>query len=74
MASLDEHYAARDMETRILAALRAAGLNPEDRLSPEDLAAAAETDRWPRDRTAAHRVTKVKCGRPPSLPGRACRQ
>ena len=42
MASLDEHYAARDMETRIPAALRTAGLSPEDRLSPEDLAAAAE--------------------------------
>ena len=33
------HYSARDIETRILAALRAAGLNPEQRLSPEELGA-----------------------------------
>jgi SAM-dependent methyltransferase len=39
MASLDAHYAARDIEARILAAVRAAGLNPEQRLSPEDLGA-----------------------------------
>ena len=39
MASLDAHYAARDIEARILAAIRAAGLNPEQRLSPEDLGA-----------------------------------
>jgi SAM-dependent methyltransferase len=39
MASLDTHYAARDIEARILAALRAAGLNPGQRLSPEDLGA-----------------------------------
>jgi SAM-dependent methyltransferase len=39
MASLDAHYAARDIEARILAALRGAGLNPEQRLSPEDLGA-----------------------------------
>jgi len=37
MAGLDEHYSARDIETRILTAIRAAGLNPEHRLSPEDL-------------------------------------
>jgi len=39
MASLDSHYSARDIEARILAALRAAGLNPEQRLSPEELGA-----------------------------------
>lgn len=37
MASLEAHYAARDIEARILAAIRAAGLNPEQRLSPEEL-------------------------------------
>ncbi len=31
------HYSARDIEARILAAIRAAGLNPEQRLSPEAL-------------------------------------
>jgi SAM-dependent methyltransferase len=39
MASLDEHYSARDIEERILTALRAAGLNPEQRLSPVELGA-----------------------------------
>jgi len=39
MASLEAHYSARDIETRILAAVRAAGLNPEQRLSPEELGA-----------------------------------
>ena len=39
MQGLEKHYAARDIEARILAALRAAGLNPEQRLSPEALAA-----------------------------------
>jgi len=39
MASLDAHYSAHDIETRILAALRAAGLNPVQRLSPEELGA-----------------------------------
>jgi len=39
MAGLETHYSARDIGSRILAALRAAGLNPEQRLSPEDLAA-----------------------------------
>jgi len=38
MADLTSHYSARDIETRVLAAIRAAGLNPEQRLSPEDLA------------------------------------
>ena len=39
MTSLEAHYSARDLEGRILAALRAAGLNPEQRLSPEQLGA-----------------------------------
>jgi sarcosine/dimethylglycine N-methyltransferase len=39
MANLEAHYSARDIEARILAALRAAGLNPEQRLSPEALGA-----------------------------------
>jgi sarcosine/dimethylglycine N-methyltransferase len=37
MAGLEAHYAARNIEGRILAALRAAGLNPEQRLPPEEL-------------------------------------
>jgi len=37
MASLEAHYSARDIEARILAGLRAAGLNPEQRLTPEQL-------------------------------------
>jgi SAM-dependent methyltransferase len=37
MASLEAHYSAHDIEARILAAVRAAGLNPEQRLSPEEL-------------------------------------
>ena len=39
MAGLEAHYSARDIEARILAALRAAGLNPEQRISPEALGA-----------------------------------
>ena len=39
MAGLEAHYSARDIEARILAAIRAAGLNPEQRLSPEELGA-----------------------------------
>ncbi len=39
MAGMEVHYSARDIEVRILAAIRAAGLNPEQRLSPEDLGA-----------------------------------
>jgi hypothetical protein len=35
MSGLETHYSARDIETRILAGLRAAGLNPEQRLTPE---------------------------------------
>ena len=37
MARLEAHYSARDIETRLLTALRAAGLNPGQRLSPEEL-------------------------------------
>ena len=39
MASLEKHYSARDIEARILAAVRAAGLNPEQHLSPDELGA-----------------------------------
>ena len=39
MAGLEAHYLARDIEARILAVVRAAGLNPEQRLSPEELGA-----------------------------------
>ena len=39
MAGLEAHYSARDIEARILAAVRAAGLNPGQRLSPESLGA-----------------------------------
>ena len=39
MSGLESHYSARDIEARILAGLRAAGLNPEQRLSPAELAA-----------------------------------
>jgi sarcosine/dimethylglycine N-methyltransferase len=39
MAGLEAHYSARDIEARILAALRAAGLDPEQRLAPDELAA-----------------------------------
>ena len=39
MADLAAHYSARDIEARILAAIRAAGLNPEQRLSPDALGA-----------------------------------
>jgi SAM-dependent methyltransferase len=39
MAGLDAHYAARDIEAKILAAVRAAGLNPDQRLAPEELGA-----------------------------------
>lgn len=39
MAGLEAHYSARDIEARILAAIRSAGLNPEQRLSPEELGA-----------------------------------
>lgn len=39
MTSLEAHYSARGIEARILAALRTAGLDPEQRLSPEELGA-----------------------------------
>jgi len=39
VASLETHYSAHDIEARILAAIRAAGLNPEQRLTPEALGA-----------------------------------
>jgi len=39
MSTLETHYTARDIEARILAGIRAAGLNPEQRLSPEELGA-----------------------------------
>jgi len=39
MSSLETHYSASDIEERILAGIRAAGLNPEQRLSPEELGA-----------------------------------
>ncbi len=39
MPSLEEHYSAHDIEARILAALRAAGLNPEQGLAPQELGA-----------------------------------
>jgi SAM-dependent methyltransferase len=39
MAGLQEHYSARDIEARILDALRAAGLDPERGLSAEELGA-----------------------------------
>ena len=39
MSSLESHYSARDIEARILAGIRAAGLNPEQRMSPEELGA-----------------------------------
>jgi sarcosine/dimethylglycine N-methyltransferase len=39
MNGLAAHYSAHDIEARILAALRAAGLDPGQRLSPEELGA-----------------------------------
>jgi SAM-dependent methyltransferase len=39
MTGLDAHYAAHDIEQRILAAIRAAGLNPDQRLTPVELGA-----------------------------------
>jgi len=39
MSSLETHYATRDIESRILAAVRAAGLNPDQGLSPAELGA-----------------------------------
>ena len=39
MTGIESHYSAKDIETRVLAALRAAGLDPERRLLPTELAA-----------------------------------
>lgn len=39
MSGLQAHYAAHDIEARLLAAIRAAGLDPAQRLSPEALGA-----------------------------------
>jgi len=39
MSGLKTHYSASDIEARLLAGIRAAGLNPERRLSPEELGA-----------------------------------
>ena len=39
MAGLESHYSASDIEARILAALRTAGLDPDQQLSPDKLAA-----------------------------------
>ena len=39
MANIEAHYRARDIESRILAALRDAGLDPGKRLTPEELGA-----------------------------------
>ncbi len=39
MSTLHDHYSAADIEARILAGLRAAGLDPDRRLSPEALGA-----------------------------------
>ena len=39
MSTLETHYSAHDIEARILEGIRAAGLNPEQRLTPEDLGA-----------------------------------
>ena len=39
MSGLQTHYSAHDIEARILAAIRAAGLDPDRRLSPEELGA-----------------------------------
>ena len=39
MANLEAHYSAHDIEARLLAAIRAAGLNPDQRIAPKDLGA-----------------------------------
>ena len=39
MASIDTHYSAEDIEAKILDALREAGLDPDQRLSPVELGA-----------------------------------
>ncbi len=50
MAGLETHYGAHDIEHRILAALRTAGLNPDKRMSPVELAAPVQA----LDRNKAH--------------------
>jgi SAM-dependent methyltransferase len=39
VSTLETHYSARDIEERLLAGIRAAGLDPEQRLSPAELGA-----------------------------------
>lgn len=39
MAGMEAHYSADNIEARILAALRSAGFNPEQRLTPKELGA-----------------------------------
>jgi SAM-dependent methyltransferase len=39
MSTLETHYSASDIEARILAGIRAAGLDPEQALTPEELGA-----------------------------------
>jgi len=39
MSTLQAHYSAPEIEARILAAIRAAGLNPEQPISPDELGA-----------------------------------
>jgi len=39
MSTLQSHYSAPEIEARILAAIRAAGLNPEQPISPDELGA-----------------------------------
>ncbi len=38
MSTLENHYSAEDIESRILSGIRAAGLDPKQRLTPQDLA------------------------------------
>ncbi len=38
MSTLETHYSSRDIKERILEGIRTAGLNPEQRLAPEELA------------------------------------
>ena len=44
MSGLETHYSARDIEARILAGLRAAGLNPDRRLTPEERVGARHSE------------------------------
>jgi len=59
MTGLAAHYSARDIESRILAAIRAAGLDPEQRLSAVQLgplAGHAQTTIAPVQQTQEQRV------------------